>query len=136
LPESAGAPASDGVLLTEDLAFFDESGGLNIAGRRDAVIITGGKKVLPGEVEAALRASGEFSDVAVVGVPDAEWGERVVACYPAEDAPPDRGKVGAALYPLSGYKRPARILPVAPWPRNAQGKVNRARLRGLAASAK
>ncbi|OAM88016.1 hypothetical protein AW736_21130 [Termitidicoccus mucosus] len=134
LPASAGAAGPDGVLMTEDLAFLDARGGLNIAGRRDAVIITGGKKVLPGEVEAVLRSSGEFSDVAVVGVPDAEWGERVVACYPGGDPEPDWEAVGRAMHSLSGYKRPARFIPMTPWPRNAQGKVSRARLRALAAA--
>jgi O-succinylbenzoic acid--CoA ligase len=140
VPENAGAGGldgggGDGVLLTEDLAFFDARGGLNIAGRRDAVIITGGKKVLPGEVEAVLRAGGGFSDVAVVGVPDGEWGERVVACHPGEDPAPDWEAVGRAMRSLAGYKRPVRFIPLAPWPRNAQGKVSRARLlRALAAA--
>jgi O-succinylbenzoic acid--CoA ligase len=133
---SSGGGGGDGggVLLTEDLAFFDARGGLNIVGRRDSVIITGGKKVLPGEVEAVLRASGGFADVAVVGVPDAEWGERVVACHPGGEPAPDWGAVGRALGALSGYKRPVRFVPIAPWPRNAQGKVSRAQLRVLAAA--
>jgi O-succinylbenzoic acid--CoA ligase len=113
------------VLITEDLGEFDADGHLRVLGRRDAVIITGGEKVQPLEVEAALRASGEFSDVAVVGIPDAEWGERVVACYPAEGRTPDLGVVSAALAGLAGFKRPKRFLPVADWPRNAQGKLNR-----------
>jgi O-succinylbenzoic acid--CoA ligase len=132
---AAGAAGFGGVLMTEDMAFFDARGWLNIVGRRDAVIITGGKKVLPGEVEAVLRSSGGFSDVAVVGVPDAEWGERVVACYPGgEGAVPDWEAVGRALRSLSGYKRPVRFVPMTPWPRTAQGKVNRARLRAFAAA--
>ncbi len=135
LSGAAGAAGPGGVLLTEDLAFLDERGGLNIAGRRDTVIITGGKKVLPAEVEAVLRSSGAFADIAVVGVPDAEWGERVVACYPAGGAQPGWEAGERAVYSLSGYKRPARFIPVSPWPRNAQGKVNRGRLRALAAEA-
>ncbi|HVU24964.1 MAG TPA: AMP-binding protein, partial [Opitutus sp.] len=75
------------VLVTEDCGRIDERGHLHVLGRRDAVIITGGKKVQPAEVEAALRATGEFADVAVIGVPDPEWGEAVVACHPADKAP-------------------------------------------------
>ena len=79
---------------------------------------------LEGQV-AALRASGEFVDVAVVGVPDPAWGQVVVACYPAGGAQPDDAKVAAALAGLAGYKRPKRFVAVADWPRNAQGKLNR-----------
>lgn len=114
---------------TEDEGRVDERGRLHIAGRRDAVIITGGKKVQPAEVEAALRASGEFTDVAVVGVPDAEWGEAVVACYPSGGRPPDLARAVAAL---AGHLRPKRFVAIADWPRNAQGKMNRAVLRAAA----
>jgi o-succinylbenzoate---CoA ligase len=119
-----------GEFVTEDLGRFDERGHLHILGRRDAVILTGGKKVHPAEVEAALRASGEFADVAVIGVPDPEWGEAVVACYPA--APGATPDLGRAVNGLEGFQRPKRFVPTADWPRNAQGKVNREALRQAA----
>ncbi len=115
--------------VTEDLGRFDERGHLHILGRRDAVIITGGEKVQPEEVEAGLRASGEFSDVAVVGVPDAEWGEAVVACYAADERAPNFERAVAGL---AGFQRPKRFVAVADWPRNEQGKISRAALRALA----
>jgi o-succinylbenzoate---CoA ligase len=116
--------------VTEDLGRIDEHGQLHLLGRRDAVIITGGKKVQPTEVEAVLRASGEFFDVAVVGIPDAEWGEAVVACYPFHDGRvPDPVR---AVKGLAGYQQPKRFVAVKNWPRNAQGKVNRAALRAEA----
>jgi o-succinylbenzoate---CoA ligase len=111
--------------VTEDLGRLDARGHLHVLGRRDATIITGGKKVQPLEVEAALRASGQFEDVAVVGLPDAEWGEVVVACYPANQPAPDVARASAAL---TSHQRPKRFVPVTDWPRNAQGKVNRAAL--------
>ena len=114
--------------MTEDLGRIDEHGRLHVLGRRDAVIITGGEKVQPAEVEAALRASGEFSDVGVVGLPDPEWGQTVVACYPAGEKQPDQARLTEALAGLSAFKRPKRYLPVADWSRNAQGKLNRAAL--------
>ena len=114
---------------TEDLGHFDAAGHLHIAGRRDAVIITGGKKVTPDEVEAALRATGQFADVAVVGLSDAEWGQIVVACHPAGQAAPDLPAIAEKLNrDLAAYKRPKRYLAVDPWPRNAQGKIDRAAL--------
>lgn len=112
--------------LTGDLGRLDERGHLHVLGRADAMIITGGKKVQPEVVEAALRASGEFDDVAVIGVPDAEWGEAVVACYPRGQRAPDTARAVAAL---PAWQRPKRFVPLDAWPRNAQGKLNRAALR-------
>jgi O-succinylbenzoic acid--CoA ligase len=117
--------------VTEDLGRLNERGHLHVLGRRDAVIITGGKKVQPGDVEAVLRASGEFEDVAVLGFPDREWGAVVVACYPANAArPPNMAIVQEVIdRELPGYQRPKRFVAVAAWPRNSQGKINRAVLR-------
>lgn len=111
---------------TEDLGRFDSQGSLHVLGRRDALIISGGEKVDPAEVEAALRMAGLFSDVVVVGVADARWGELVVAFYPACDG---AVKAEPELKQLAAYKRPKRYVAVPDWPRNAQGKVNRAALR-------
>ena len=103
-------------------------------GRRDAVIISGGKKIEPEEVEAVLRSTGQFVDVAVVAVPDTEWGEMVVACYPDEGKAPDLAGVEQHLAgKLAPHKRPKRYVSVA-WPRNAQGKINRHALAALAAA--
>lgn len=110
---------------TADRGRLDEHGQLHVMGRRDAVIITGGEKVEPAEIEAVLRGSGEFPDVVVLGLPDAEWGQVVVAAYPAT-ARPDMARVAAALATLSAEKRPKRFVPVPEWPVNPQGKVNRA----------
>lgn len=119
---------------TEDLGHIDERGHLHIAGRRDAMIITGGKKVQPAEVEAALRATGLLADVAVIGLPDAEWGEAVTAYYVAEvGAEPVQIATAVEASALLPYQRPKRYIavPRAQWPRNAQGKINRAALRLL-----
>jgi O-succinylbenzoic acid--CoA ligase len=122
----AGGPRCRGDFGTGDLGAIDKRGRLSIIGRRDDVIITGGKKVHPGDVEAALRATGRLTDVVVVGVPDAEWGEMVVACCPA-------GQTGLmpppALPELPAYQRPKRLLALKDWPCNDRGKVNRAGLR-------
>ncbi len=117
---------------TPDLGRIDPQGHLSIVGRRDSVIITGGKKVHPDEVEAVLRASGEFLDVVVIGVPDAGWGEAIVACYPASQRAPDTTRAVAALM---RFQRPKRFLAIAEWPRNAQGKVNRPALVAIALAA-
>lgn len=121
--------------VTSDAGSLDASGRLRLLGRRDAVIITGGKKVQPEEVEAALRATGLFADVAVIGVPDREWGEAVVACHPAGVAVA-AAQVSGLLAALAPYKRPKRYVAVPDWPRNEQGKVNRAALRAAVAESR
>lgn len=121
-----------GPLRTDDLGFLDATGRLHVAGRADAAINTGGEKVHPAEVEAALQATGAFSEVVVCGAPDDRWGERVVALYPAADDP-DLAAVERALRAtLSPHKLPKSWLPVDGWPRTAQGKTDRAALRRLA----
>jgi O-succinylbenzoic acid--CoA ligase len=111
--------------VTEDLGRLAKGGRLEVLGRRDAVIITGGEKADPQEIEQALLSTGEFTDVAVVGVPDPEWGQAVVACYPGTQRPPDPGRLTAPLERLAPFKRPRRYLALADWPRNPQGKLNR-----------
>ncbi|MDP3068979.1 MAG: AMP-binding protein [Opitutaceae bacterium] len=117
-----------GAFTTEDLGALDARGQLTILGRCDSMILTGGKKVSPAEVEAALRASGEFDDVAVIGLPDAEWGEAVVACFPVGRVP-DTVRASAALAP---HARPKKFVPLRDWPRTASGKIDRIALRALA----
>ena len=122
-------------LVTGDLGRLDDSGHLHVLGRRDAIIITGGEKVDPAEVEAVLCGSGELGEVVVLGVSDAEWGQVVVAAYPATAQP-----IWALVYQtvksrLSAPKRPKHFVPIADWPANEQGKVNRAEVARLAALA-
>ncbi len=117
---------ADESFATSDGGYFDESGQLHVTGRRDAVIITGGEKVDPVEVEAALRGTGEFLDVIVVGVPDAEWGQRVIAVYPASSQPRIDAVSAALARLLTPSKRPKQFVAIPHWPANAQGKVNRA----------
>ncbi|MDI1335135.1 MAG: AMP-binding protein [Lacunisphaera sp.] len=111
---------------TGDLGRLDGQGHLQVLGRRDAVIITGGEKVDPAEVEAVLCGSGELGEVIVLGVPDAEWGQVVVAAYPASAQPVWALVQQAVTSRLSAMKRPKHFVPVADWPVNDQGKVNRA----------
>ncbi len=123
------ARAEGGPWTTEDLGALDARGFLVIQGRRDAVIISGGKKIHPEEVEAALRAMGLFKEIAVIGLPDAEWGEVVTACFwPAVKAGILAQVREAAECNLASYKVPKQWCALAEWPRNEQGKVRRAEL--------
>jgi len=121
----------DGRWSTDDRAEARPGGGWVILGRADQVIITGGRKVDAARVEAALRGGATWDEVAVLGLPDSEWGEVVVAFHPA-GAP--RTDPAAALAGLSTWERPRRWVAVDPWPRNAAGKVDRAALRRYGAT--
>ncbi len=117
---------------TDDLGRLDAQRHLHLLGRRDEVIISGGEKINPREVEAVLRATGGFEDVAVVGVPHPEWGAQVVAVHPA-GRPPDLAVVTRAVAALAPFKRPRHYLALADWPRGEAGKLDRAGLSELAA---
>lgn len=128
----------DGVLHTGDLGRIDADGDIWVTGRLSTRIVTGGVTVDPGEVEDALGAHPDIAEVAVVGVPDPEWGERIVAVIVPRD-PSGPPLTAAALLVwarpyLAPPKRPRGVRCVDALPRNANGKVDRAALRGLAVS--
>ena len=135
-PEDAARFTADGWFVTDDLGRIAPDGTLEVLGRVDAVINTGGVKVDPVAVEALLRADAAIADALVLGVPDTEWGERVVAFVVLTDpsAPPTlerlRGVVGAAL-PTSHAPRELRI--VDRIARDAMGKVSAAERARLSA---
>jgi o-succinylbenzoate---CoA ligase len=113
--------------LTDDLGEFDELGNLQIIGRESQKIISGGEKIFPEQVEAAILATGLVTDVCVLGVPDPEWGDRVVACYVGAVDP--LVLQIAVADRLAAFKRPKAWFVLAAIPRNSQGKVDRSRLR-------
>ncbi|MEU5401449.1 AMP-binding protein [Streptomyces sp. NPDC005963] len=85
-PEATAAALHNGWLRTGDLGVFDEDGFLTLAGRSKELIVSGGTNIHPREVEEALVTHPGVAEVAVVGVPDAEWGELVVAFVVPADA--------------------------------------------------
>jgi acyl-CoA synthetase (AMP-forming)/AMP-acid ligase II len=112
----------DGWYRTGDLAVRDEDGYLSIVGRARDVIRTGGETVAPAEVEETLRTCAAIADVAVVGIPDAEWGEVVCAVVVAADpsAPPTVDDVRAHCAPtLASHKHPRRVAVVDAIPRTS-----------------
>ena len=92
---------------TGDAGRLDADGYLFVAGRADAVIVTGGENVHPEEVEAALRACPGVADVRVFGEPDPEWGRRVVA----QVAPAEGGLDLAALQAAARSRLAPHLLP-------------------------
>lgn len=114
-------------LHTGDLASRDGSGRLEIHGRLDDAIQTGGETVHPARVADALRALPDVRDAVVVGVADPEWGERVAALIEvAADRPFDRDDIRGLLRDdLAPYELPAVVETVESLPRTASGTVDR-----------
>lgn len=80
--------ADDGWFATNDAGFLDDDGYLFVEGRLDDVIVRGGENISPGEIEDVLRQHPSVRDVAVLGLPDDQWGERVAAVLVCDGAPP------------------------------------------------
>ena len=122
---------SAGWLRTGDAGFLDAEGYLHLRDRVKDMIISGGENVYPVEVENAVRGHPDVADVAVVGVPDEKWGERVLAVVVLRpDAKGDSGAIIAwARERIAAYKAPKSIEFVTELPRNASGKVLRRELR-------
>jgi O-succinylbenzoic acid--CoA ligase len=120
----------DSILQTDDVGFFDNAGYLHIVGRKSRKIITGGENVFPAEVEAAIRSTRLVSDVCVLGLPDADWGEVVTVAYVPITDKVTIAALQAAIEPhLCKVKRPKRWIKLEQLPRNLQGKVNHEQLK-------
>lgn len=131
-PEATSEVFEDGWFRTGDLAEVTDNGYVSIIGRAKELIISGGLNVYPREVDDVLATHPAVADVAVAGVPSAEWGEDVVAwVVPSDGAEcPTAAELRAfASSALASYKLPRRVVPIATLPRNALGKVLRHELR-------
>jgi malonyl-CoA/methylmalonyl-CoA synthetase len=121
----------DGFFRTGDLGCFDPDGYLRIVGRSKDMVISGGLNVYPVEIEEVLDVMEGVAESAVFGVPDADFGEAVVAVVVTEPGKVvDADKLRAtARERLAAFKVPKRIHVVDALPRNAMGKVEKAKLR-------
>ncbi|HSZ36744.1 MAG TPA: long-chain fatty acid--CoA ligase, partial [Acidimicrobiales bacterium] len=113
-----------------DLGRLDNDGFLYLTGRRHDLIISGGVNVYPAEVENVLAAAPGVREVAVFGLPDEQWGQRVCAAYVADAASPSATHVEEALRALAAdrlapYKRPKEYVATRDLPHTATGKLMR-----------
>jgi bile acid-coenzyme A ligase len=128
------APAKttpDGFVSVGDMGWVDQNGYLFLADRRTDLILSGGANIYPAEVEAALTEHAEIADVAVVGIPDEEWGRTVHAIVqPVEmGTPPSVGDLDRYCRErLTAYKVPKSYEFIERLPRNEAGKLRRSDL--------
>ena len=121
----------DGWVSAGDLARQDEEGYYYIVDRKKDMIISGGLNIYPREIEEVLAAHPAVRDVAVVGLADSYWGERVVAFVVAPDDEKDSDALASfCALRLADYKRPREFRWVDQLPRNGNGKVLKRELRG------
>ena len=133
-PDLTGQAMADGWFVTSDVGVVDAAGCVAVHGRADEMINTGGEKVAPGEVAAALELCPGVREAVVIGQPDPEWGERVTAVVvPVDTAhPPALAELRATLgRRLPHYAVPRALVLVPEVPLLASGKPDLAALRGL-----
>ena len=132
LPEATAATIDpEGWLRTGDAGYFDADGYLYIHDRVKDMIISGGENVYPAEVENAVYSHPKVADVAVIGIPDARWGEAVKACVvvkPGETLS-EAEVIAHARQHIAGFKCPKSVDFIAALPRNPSGKILRRELR-------
>jgi long-chain acyl-CoA synthetase len=130
-PEATAAAIRDGWLYTGDVGCLDGEGFLTLKDRSKDLLISGGSNIYPREVEEVLLTAPGVAEVAVVGAPDAEWGEIVVAFVVlAPGAQADHAELDAhCLARIARFKRPRRYVFVDGLPKNHYGKVLKTELR-------
>jgi fatty-acyl-CoA synthase len=114
-----------------DMGHFDENGFLYLEGRTDDMIISGGINIMPARVEDVLRTHPDVIEVAVVGDPDPEWGQRVKAFVVSGKPDPSKEDLDSYMKDseLADYQRPRIYEFIKDLPRTATGKINRKALR-------
>ncbi|MDX1658688.1 MAG: AMP-binding protein [Nitriliruptorales bacterium] len=124
----SGKAFRDGWFVTNDVGQIDDDGKLQVLGRVDDVIITGGENVMASVVANALTTDDRVAEAAVVGRPDPEWGQVVAAVVvPADpDDPPTLEELRRSVTNLlPGYALPKELWTVERLPRDAMGKISR-----------
>jgi acyl-CoA synthetase (AMP-forming)/AMP-acid ligase II len=126
-PDATASTLKDGWLYTGDMGSFDARGYLTLRDRSKDVVISGGSNIYPREVEEVLMEYPGVSEVAVVGAPDEEWGEVVVAFVVGTA---DQAELDAHLLArIARFKRPKRYEFMGELPKNSYGKVLKRELR-------
>ena len=134
-PEETAATIVDGWVRTGDMARMDDAGYYYIVDRKKDMVISGGFNIYTKEVEQALTEHPAILDAAVVGVPDAIFGESVAAFIEVRPGSTlNADEVGEHCKSrIASYKKPKHVYFVEALPRNALGKVTKNDLRGMAA---
>jgi O-succinylbenzoic acid--CoA ligase len=129
-PHSPQELAPSSWFRTEDRARIRADGKVEILGRADDVIISGGENIDPRAVEAALNQSPKIRDSLALGLDHEEWGQELVALVVSAEGELTEDELAASG--LQGYRKPKILIPVAALPLLENGKIDRARARAIA----
>jgi len=131
LPEASAEALRGGWMHTGDAAIMDDEGFVYIQDRVKDMIVSGGENVYPREIEDVLFRHPAVADAAVIGVPDAQWGEvvKAIVVLRAGQSATEAELVEHCRGQLASYKRPRSVDFTAELPRNASGKVLKRELR-------
>jgi malonyl-CoA/methylmalonyl-CoA synthetase len=127
-PAKTAEALAEGEMHTGDLAIREPGGYLRLVGRARDLVICGGFNVYPSEIEAVLLEHPGVAEAAVVGVPDPDLGERLVANVIVNDRAEIKDLAVFCVARLAPYKRPRWFRVVADLPRNAMGKVEKSKI--------
>jgi len=130
-PELTARSITEGWFHAGDCAFYDSAGYLRLAGRRNDMIIRGGENVYPNEIEDTLGGHPSVHEVAVIGLPDAYWGEivaAVVVLRPGASLDLDEARE-YCVGKIATYKIPTHLEVVDDFPKNSTGKIVKHELR-------
>lgn len=117
---------SDGWFATNDAGWLDDEGYLFLEGRLDDVIVRGGENIAPVEIEDVLRTHPGIADVAVFGVPDDQWGEKIACVFvPRDERPDENDLAGWVRRHLRSTKTPEAWASRSELPYNEMGKLLR-----------
>lgn len=131
-PEASAKTIIDGWLLTGDMGHIDGDGYVTMQDRSKDMIISGGSNIYPREVEEVLLTHPSVAEVSVVGRPNADWGEDVVAFVVAAQETVDADALGAhCLANIARFKRPKDYVVLSELPKNNYGKVLKTELRKM-----
>jgi fatty-acyl-CoA synthase len=129
-PEATAKTIVDGWLHTGDLATCDDEGYYTIVGRLKDMIISGGENIYPAEVESVMHAHPAVAEAALIGVPDAKWGEvgrAVIVVKPGQTLTADE-LIAFMTSRLAKYKVPKTVVFVAELPKTGPGKIDKRQL--------
>ena len=123
-PEGTRETIRNGWLYTGDLARMDEEGFFYIVDRKKEMIVSGGENIYPREIEEVLITHPAIADVAVVGIPDPDWGESVKAFVALKEGEmiSEQEVINFCKKYLASYKKPKAVAFIPSIPRNLSGK--------------
>ncbi|MDA8262818.1 MAG: AMP-binding protein [Actinomycetota bacterium] len=132
--KTESARIGDGFSTVGDIGYLDEEGYLFISDRKIDMIISGGVNIYPAEIEAVIHTHPKVLDTAVIGIPDDEFGESVLALVSLTDKEEDAAEIEREVITLcreqlAHYKAPRRVQVVDEIPRSLAGKILKAQLR-------